>query len=93
MATAHRLNQHDALAEQAGFSDEQFQTLKDMLTPIRELAVAQLEILAAQKAAAPSEMQDSESSADLLPPPDFPPSPPADEPTSTPPTEPVAGAD
>ena len=36
MATAHRLNQHDALAEQAGFSDEQFQTLKDMLTPIRE---------------------------------------------------------
>lgn len=52
MATAHRLNQHDAPAEQAGFSDEQFQTLKDMLTPIRDLAVAQLEILAAQKAAA-----------------------------------------
>lgn len=51
MAEGHRLNQHDAPAEQSGFSDEQFQTLKDMLEPIRDLAVAQLAILAVQKEA------------------------------------------
>ena len=70
MATAHRLNQHDAPAEQAGFSDEQFQMLKDMLTPIRDLAVAQLAMLAQQKsadkAAATETASESDTGADPI---------------------------